>query len=72
MKMFSAKVVDGRLDVPDGALPEGTTVTVLVPDEDDAGFKLSESEENELLEAIAACERGEFVDGWQLLRELKQ
>ncbi len=67
--MFSAKVVDGRLDVPDGVLADGTVVTVLISDDEDDGFTLSIEEENELLEAIAACERGDFVDGLQLLRE---
>ncbi|MGH2759766.1 MAG: hypothetical protein ACRDKJ_09395 [Actinomycetota bacterium] len=72
MKMFTTRVINGRLDVPEGAVAEGAVVTVLVPDEDDEGFTLSEAEETELLAAIAACERGEFVDGWQLLRELKR
>lgn len=35
------------------------------------GFWLSSEEQALLLEAIAQGERGEVVDGWQLLEELQ-
>lgn len=70
MKVLSAKVVDGRLDVPAGSLEEGATVTLLVP-ESEAGFHLSESDQARLCEAMAQADRGEVVDGWQLLDELE-
>lgn len=71
MQIMSAKVVGGRLDLPDDALPEGTTVTLLVPDAEDSGFVLSEAQRAELAEAIAQADRGEGIDGWELLRDLK-
>jgi len=70
MKVLTAKVVAGRLDVPEGILEEGATVTLLIP-EDEEGFRLSPEEQTLLAEAIAQSERGEVVDGWQLLDELK-
>ena len=69
MKILTAKVVNGRLDIPEGCLQEGATVTLLIPD-DEEGFRLSPEEQAELLEAIAQAERGEGIDGWQLLDEL--
>jgi hypothetical protein len=72
MKVFSAKVIDGRLDVPEGSLQEGATVTVLIPeDEEEEGFRLSPEEQALLIEAMAQGERGEVIDGWKLLEELE-
>ena len=70
MKVLTAKVIDGGLDVPKGCLQEGATVTLLIP-EDEEGFRLSPEEQAFLLESIAQGERGEVVDGWQLLDDLK-
>jgi hypothetical protein len=70
MKVLTARVMDhGRLDVPEGILQEGATITLLVP-EDEKAFELSPAEKSLLLEAIAQADRGETVDGWQLLAEL--
>lgn len=71
MEMFTAKVVNGRLDVPEGSIPDGAEVIVLVPDDDESGFTLTEAERAELTEAIEQLRRGEGIDGWELLRELK-
>ena len=70
MKVLTAKVVDGRLDLPDGTLHDGETVTLLIP-ESDQGFTLEPDEKSRLLEAIAQAERGEGRDGWELLSELQ-
>lgn len=71
MKVLSAKFVDGRLDVPNGTLHEGDTVTLLVPErEDDEGFTLTEDETVRLREALEEADRGEGIDGWKLLEEL--
>jgi hypothetical protein len=70
MKVLTAKVMDGgRLDVPEGSLQAGDTVTLLVPEVEE-GFALSPEEKSFLLEAIAQADRGEVVDGWRLLSEL--
>jgi hypothetical protein len=70
MKMLTARVVGGHLDLPQGALEEGALVTLLVqePDED---FHLSEEQRLELVEALAEAKDGEGVDGWRLLEELR-
>ena len=68
--MLTAQVVNGRLDVPVGCLPEGGTITLLVPEGDEKGFDLSAAEKTLLLESIAQADRGEVVDGWKLLAEL--
>jgi hypothetical protein len=62
--------VHGRVEVPADAVSEGSQVTMLVAD-DEEGFELTPELESELVEAMAEADRGQTVDGWQLLRELK-
>ena len=50
---------------------EGSTVTVVLR-EDDEAFDLTSEEEEELLESIAEIERGEFVSGEQVLERLRR
>jgi hypothetical protein len=69
MKLLSAKVVDGHLDLPEDALEDGVTVTILIP-ESSGGFDLTDDQRRELTQALAEADRGEGVDGWQLLQEL--
>ena len=72
MKMLTAKVVDGQLDVPAGTFEEGLTVTILVPEHDDQeGFDVSDEQRAVLLESLEQARRGEGVDGWKLLEELR-
>lgn len=72
MKLLTAKVVDGHLDVPEGTLAEGITVTILVPEEEDRdGFEVTEDEKAFLLESVEQVRRGEGVDGWKLLKEIR-
>ena len=52
-------------------LAEGASITV-VRREDDEAFDLTPDEEAELLESIAAIERGEFVSEEQLLERLRR
>ena len=70
MKLLTAKFLDGHLDIPDGCLQEGDVVTLLVP-EAEQGFELTPEERTLLLESIAQADRGEVVDGWQLLDEIR-
>lgn len=70
MKIVTGKVVHGRIDVPGDVLTEGSVVTLLVSEEEE-GFELSPELEDELVEAMAEADRGETVDGWELLRNLK-
>ena len=71
MKILTAKVVDGQLELPEGELQNGAVVTVLVS-EADKGFELVPEEETRLLQSIEQARRGEVVDGWQLLNEIKE
>ena len=71
MKMLTAKVIDGQLDLPEGTLEEGVTVTLLVPEHDE-GFELTEEQQEELAQALVEADRGEGVDGWQFLAELRR
>jgi hypothetical protein len=70
MRIVKGRVVEGRIEVPAGTVEEGTTVTVLVPDREEP-FELSPSEVRELQASIDQASRGEVVDGWQLLSELR-
>lgn len=71
MKLLTAKVIDGQLDLPEGILEEGVTVTLLVPEEDE-DFELTEEQQEELAQALAEADRGEGVDGWRFLAELRR
>ena len=58
--------------VVEGAnLAEGSTVTVLLR-EDDEAVDLTPEEEAELLESISEIERGEFASGEDLLERLRR
>lgn len=70
MKILNAKIIGGRIELPPGTAADGTSVTVLVPD-GATTFELSPEEVRELQESIDQASRGEVVDGWQLLEELR-
>jgi hypothetical protein len=72
MKVLSAEVVDGRLELPEGAAKEGATLVVLVPDGGEGGFRLSQEEQARLRASMAQADRGELSDGQALLDELKR
>ncbi|HEY3172340.1 MAG TPA: hypothetical protein VGK86_07170 [Thermoanaerobaculia bacterium] len=72
MKVLTATVVDRRLELPEGTLHDGDTVTLLVPDPEEKGFHLSDDQQVDLRAAIAEADRGETVDGRRLLDELKR
>lgn len=61
--------MDGRIVTEGEHLPDGTEVTVLTGGGEET-FEVSPELEQELLESIAQADRGEFVDGFELLREL--
>jgi len=69
--VFSAKVKGGVIVADDVELPEGTTVTVTVDDDDaskDDYAELTAEEVAELEAAIAAADRGEGVP-WETVRD---
>ena len=67
MKTILGRVVKGKIDVGE-ALDEGTPVAVV--SFDDSGAELTEEEEAELADSLAAIRRGDFIDGYELLRQL--
>lgn len=71
MKVTTGTVVGGKVLVEGEALPEGSTVTVLLRD-DDEGFDLTPEEQAELLASIADVEGGKFISGDELLERLRR
>jgi len=69
MRISTGKVVAGKIVVEGPPLEEGATVTILAC-EDAETFELGPSEEGALLAAIAEAERGELVDGADVLTKL--
>lgn len=61
----------GQIVVEGQPFSEGETVTVLSHG-DDATFQVSPEEKRLLLASIAQADRGEFVDGDELLAELDE
>jgi len=69
MQVATGKVVDGKIVLEGVPLMEGARVTVVTRGADET-FQLTESQEDELLEAMAEIERGEFVSLEALLQSL--
>jgi hypothetical protein len=69
MRVMTARVVGGKIDVGDAELREGAAVAVLIPE--DSGFHLSEDDQEELELALSEIQEGKYTDGRELLRELK-
>ena len=68
MRVVTGKVVDGKVVVEGDPLEEGSTVTVLAPEDDD-DFELTAEQEAILLKAIEEADQGDFIEGDQLLRD---
>jgi hypothetical protein len=71
MRVASGRVIDGRVDLFGAELPEGASVTVLLPEGDET-FEVDEETEKMLLESIAQCERGQTVPFETVLEELRR
>jgi hypothetical protein len=71
MLITTAKVNNGVIQIDSNDLPDGTTVTLLAHEGDET-FELDAAQESELLAAIAAAERGEFVSASELLGQLRR
>ena len=70
MTIVTGKVVNGRIEVEDLELPEGTEVEVFIPREGEA-YDLTPEEEAEIEAGCAEIERGEYVDGDEFLSQLR-
>jgi hypothetical protein len=71
MKIITGTVSHGRIIIDGEPFSEGEKVTVLGY-EGQEPFSISASEKQLLLESIAQADRGEFVDGEELLAELDE
>lgn len=71
MRIATGKVVDGKVVLNGACLDEGVTVAVLAP-EDDETFELSPEEAARIGAAIAEADRGEGVDGDDLLDRISR
>ncbi len=70
MKAMTCRIVDGRVEIPEEVAAEGSQVVVLVP-ADGEPVRLSPEQEQDLWESMEEIRRGELVDGWDLLNELR-
>lgn len=68
MKVITGRVVDGSISL-NGDLPEGAVVAILASDE--AGLHIDPSQEAELSAALEEIRSGQFIEGAQLVRELR-
>lgn len=71
MQLATGTVVNGKIVVEGVDLPEGSVVTVLSPGAAE-GFRLTESQEDELLDALAQIDRGESLTVEELLASLRK
>jgi hypothetical protein len=71
MRVTTGRVADGRIEIPEETLPEGTVVTILSPEGQET-FTLGAEAEAALLARIEQAERGDIVSGDELLQELYQ
>jgi len=71
MLITSGRVSGGRIELSGESLPEGTTVTILAP-EDGESFAVTAKEESRLLSAMAEAERGEMVDASELIEQINR
>ena len=71
MQLATGTVVGGKVVVEGDPLPEGTVVTILAREADEA-FEVPPELEAELLESIAQAERGETISADELIERLRR
>ena len=69
MLITSGRVNNGRIELTDKTLPDGITVAILAPENGET-FSATPEEEARLLAAISEAERGEVVEGLELLERI--
>lgn len=70
MRVITSTVVDGKIDLAGERLEEGLQVAILAPDAGEP-IELSPEEQQELVLAMEEIRRGDFVDGDDLLDEIR-
>ena len=71
MRMTTGIIRQGKVELEETDLPDGTIVTVLIPDNEET-FEVTPQEKEALLKAIKEVEEGHIEDGWELLQELRR
>jgi hypothetical protein len=71
MRVTTGTVVNGKIEIPGEDLAEGTVVTILAPENQET-FTLGPEAEAALLVSIEEADRGDFISGDELLRELRR
>ncbi len=71
MKIFSGTVVGGKIEVPEDALTEGDQVAIVAAEPAQA-IQLTPEQETELVVAVEDIRRGKYLDGQELLAELRK
>lgn len=66
---MTGTVVHGRVQVPD-SVAEGARVMILAPEAEET-VRLTAQEEDELFAAMEEIRRGEFIDGQDLVDEIR-
>lgn len=66
---LTGKIVDGKIVVDGDLFPDGATVTIIVHDEEPP--ELTDEQIQELKDAIADMERGDYISAEELLTELR-
>ena len=69
MGIATGRVVAGKIVVDGVELPEGSTVTVVMPEPEEE-VQLTPEEEAELRESIAEADRGETISAEELFARL--
>jgi hypothetical protein len=69
MLITTGKVNNGVIRIDSKDLPDGTTVTLIVPEGDET-FELDPAQETELLAAIAEAEHGQLISASEILEKI--
>lgn len=71
MKLLTGIVVDGKVLVEGADLADGSTVTLLLRDDQEA-FDLTAEEEQALLASLTQLSQGQYVSGQEMLETLRR
>ncbi len=69
MNIATAGIENGQIVIKGLSIEAGQEITILQPEES-SSFKLSQADEETLLEAIAEAGRGDLIAGTDLLKTL--
>jgi hypothetical protein len=70
MRVITSTVVGGKVEIPEATLEEGSRVAILAPDAEQP-IELTADEQQELSAAMEEIRRGAFVDGTDLIAEIR-